>query len=399
LICNNAVNLFQVHSLLVKKLLRGLECSKLVELNISRVYSECVQSIDIEIDNVKYSYLRIGSLFSLNKLLVNDCVVISFFSESVNDWPATFLLRINNVPIVYISNIGLIESPSFIGLISSDESRNGFNVARFADAAVSFGAKFKRISSSFFYRLFIFVHFFKKIDVLFVANKNYYSQGVMNKYNNIVSVNSLFYDVFLDKNYIVSDQYVVFLDSMVPYHEDQVSLGYAVIDPHLYYSSINRLFDWLEEILGKPVVVCAHPKYDMKNAKIDYNKRLVLQYKTQEYVSKSSLVLFHESSSINSAFIYNKKVLQLTSQSFNAYVKMNIEQMYKRFGFSQFDFMGGDVDDLYKALDLCSAKNIKVDDFVRDCIVSSGQYNIPGYQQVINYMCIEYNLNCNRKAC
>ena len=67
----------------------------------------------------------------------------------------------------------------------------------------------------------------------------------------------------------------------------------------------------LSQIFQKEVVVCVHPKYDLELVQSKFKGFKVLKYRTREFIYKSFLVVFLESSSIIDAFFLKKNIIQI----------------------------------------------------------------------------------------
>ena len=116
------------------------------------------------------------------------------------------------------------------------------------------------------------------------------------------------------------DGTAVFLDSYLPYHSDysfyKSRLNTDLPRPLVaqeYYKSLNLLFDNIEQQTGLRVVIAAHPKSDYSNKPDCYGGREIEMNKTAELVAKSSLVVLEQSTAINFAVLFSKKMLFITS--------------------------------------------------------------------------------------
>lgn len=389
-VCNNAINLFQVHSHLVKNILSKIENSELVELRITNLFRRPVEYFDFNRDGKNYTAIRVRSLLSFNDILNKDCVVINMFSERIGDWPAVFVIKLNDSTLIGVSNIGIMDLSSGCFLKSRGNMKSSIN--DIIVAAQSFFLKARRKLSAITFRFLVCLNVFKKTDVFFSSNRLFVDRKLCNKYRKIIYINSMFYDEYLDYRYEVREDCIVFLDSMIPYHMDQINLGYEAMDRSLYYNNLNSFFDLIEFVSNKRVVVCAHPKYEIENAAQDFNGRMVVQGRAQYYIAISSLVLFHETTSVNSAFIYKKRVVQLTTDLFNDYVKYNMCIMRKKFGFEQLDFVNSDQDQIRSLIHKPFDIDKKVCGYVDKYIAASGKDNVTGYSQVIDFLVNNYGL-------
>jgi len=387
LVCNDVVANLRVHSLLLSKLYSGLDSVQFVQLGVrSFMRGECVHTC-IEYEGVEYNVVKIHSIKALASLLSEDVIVISFFSEKIKDWLVFLLIRIYQTPLIYISNIGSAFNFSF-----RSRTKLSFvgNVKAITKSIIS---KSARLIPHYIFNFFIVVGIFRKIDIFYFSNRQIAGKLKNSvRYNRVITINSAFYDLSLDKKYDIGDEFIVFLDSMVPYHGDQIKYGYRPIAKDIYYDKLNELFEYLEKITGKKVIICLHPRYDENNAISDFRGRLAAKNKSQYYVAKASLVLFHDTSAINSAILYNKKIIQLTSVMFNDFWQNLCGQYFNKFKMDQFDFTS---DNDFEKLNQIVSSDKSLDytnNYLNNYIISSGVEGITGYSQIIEDLSTQYSL-------
>ncbi|MCH7564854.1 MAG: hypothetical protein IH968_13630 [Gemmatimonadetes bacterium] len=134
-----------------------------------------------------------------------------------------------------------------------------------------------------------------------------------------VWIHHLDYDLYLELRDNPLPQppepYCVFLDEYFTLHPDFRVFGATApeMDTQRYYEGLNRFFDVVERRLKMRVIIAAHPRarYDL-NPEL-FPRRKMEQFKTAELVSRATLVLAHESTSINFAVMFRKPVVFLTS--------------------------------------------------------------------------------------
>lgn len=336
----------------------------------------------------KFRVVCLRSLSGLKHFLrSNDIVAISDFSEYWPDWYLHYYLKKYSIPLVYVHTM------SEVVKFGGNNTQKGKFLAHFW---TRFLRKLKGLYLGVFRRFTPYdflTDIFVRVDTLFISNKEKaeYKKNYR-RYGEIVLTNSRFYDNMLVNNCGVSNDYVVFLDSMLPYHLDQVRLGHKPIDRRLYYDNLNRVLDVIESTLAREVVVCLHPKYNDENLSEDFGKRKTIKYKTDEYVAKAEIVLFHESSAVNSAIVYGKKVIQLMGRDFNNFTKRNCEFYQELFSFPTLDIYENDRDCIEQVV-----KNVKVDRerydfFLSTYITASGQKGVPSYVQVADHISNKYGI-------
>ncbi|MDD5063432.1 MAG: hypothetical protein PHQ35_01555 [Phycisphaerae bacterium] len=306
----------------------------------------------------------------------NDVVAICCFSETWPDWWIHHYLRKYSIPLIYIYTHSVIASFQY--------KKSYFN---------DFRAKLKNLAAHI-RRRFPSHDFLADIDTYFVSDKHKAEKKKpSSRYKEVVVTNSRFYDSLLVSNHKISTDYVVFLDSMEPYHDDQIVFGYQPIDRELYYRNLNTILDTISRILKKELVVCLHPKYDDDNLKRDFGERKTVKYKTAEFVAQAEVVLFHESSSINNAFVYGKKVIQLTGKYFNDFTKRNCEACNKVFLFPTLDMFEWEESSLLEILYGLRVDSERYSDFLSNRIITSGQKGVPSFVQIADHVSHKYGIS------
>lgn len=109
-------------------------------------------------------------------------------------------------------------------------------------------------------------------------------------------------------------KHIVFLDEYVPFHPDYSVHGIAAPNTAAeYYPKLTQLFLQLEEQLGLPVVIAAHPRANYSAHHDYFEGRRVVQGHTCALVRDSVLVLTHCSVANNFTIAFRKPALVLTT--------------------------------------------------------------------------------------
>ena len=124
------------------------------------------------------------------------------------------------------------------------------------------------------------------------------------------------YDVFLKHRGAGQnmDDFVVFIDSDQVSHSDYVHHDvkpYATAS--FYYPAMNTFFERLEDELGLPVVVAAHPRGRLVEYEKNYPRQQVVQGKTAELVRDAALVVSQSSTGDSFAVLWGKPMLVVTT--------------------------------------------------------------------------------------
>ncbi|MHC4124671.1 MAG: hypothetical protein ACYSSI_13935 [Planctomycetota bacterium] len=307
----------------------------------------------------------------------NNLVVICFFSETWKDWYIHYYLRKYSIPLVYILSIAVLVIFSY-------------RKVPFARILNKFSSRYLSLK---IFRMLVLRGLLSRVDTFFVSQKADKERlKRLRGYNEVIEINSRAYDSFLINQYKTSNDYLVFLDSMLPYHGDQVKYGFMLIDRGLYYKNLNRVLDIMERITGKEAVVCLHPAYNEDNLEEDLGKRRTAKFKTDYFIAQAELVLFHASSAINSAILYNKKVTQLLGSKFNDFVKKNCEAYQNLFSFSTLDIYESSEEDIKRHIEALRIDRECYDKFLDDYIIVSGQKDIPSHAQIADHMSRKYEI-------
>lgn len=357
---------------------------QLIFLDVSKVFTSSVVSHG-DVDEAahkllpdKFTIIIPNSLKEFKDVLKSHTmVVISCFSEEWYEWYIHHYLRKCSIPLVYIHTMS--ETIDF----QYRKSQNSTIVGHLWTQS-------KVVCFKIVNRLMDYI-FSAPIDTLFISNKPLARKiKHLRRYREIVITNSRFYDNYLAHSYPVTDDHIVFLDSMLPYHLDQTRFGHCLIDRDPYYFHLNRVLNVIEQKLGKKTVVCLHPKYDEANLERDFGRRQTVKYRTQEYTAQAAVVLFHESSAINNAVLYNKKVIQLTGSRFNDFTKANCVSVQKILGFPTIDMYGATQQQISDLLNVLKVDQQRYAAFLSNYIVSSGQEGVASCRQIADHIKLKY---------
>jgi hypothetical protein len=167
----------------------------------------------------------------------------------------------------------------------------------------------------------------RKIDIRFISNpdyirfnKNYITNKIANFLNlpyakKLILINSRAYDIFLKNNFKIKNEYITVLDEQL--NEPQWTRFSGVKkkkDIILHYKKFNIYLKKLSKVLKKKVIICIHPNDNLDEKKKLFKNFKVLKYKTREYIYKSYLVVFFESSAIIDAILLNKNITTIRSK-------------------------------------------------------------------------------------
>tara|TARA_Y100000389_G_scaffold196848_1_gene230417 strand:+ start:167 stop:1384 length:1218 start_codon:yes stop_codon:yes gene_type:complete len=250
--------------------------------------------------------LNPSNIEELNEFFRNkEVLIINQIERSFSYFKLWFYLNKKNISNIIISNSAVQET--------SEQVATTLNLK-----IKSFIAK--KLPKKIFTLLSI-VNIFPNIKLRFEANKNFYNffskKTLRNKfikpiYEKIISINHRTYDMNIINKLDVSEKYIVFIEADLNHKEDVARRGYLgdeIINNH--YKKMREHLNHLSQIFQKEVVVCVHPKYDLELVQSKFKGFKVLKYRTREFIYKSFLVVFLESSSIIDAFFLKKNIIQI----------------------------------------------------------------------------------------
>ncbi len=357
----------------------------LVLLDVSNVFTTSLKhggSVIKSKDKLspKFKIVAPRSLSECKDFLKSDnMVAISYFSQRWYDWWLFYYLRKYSIPLIYAETLSII-----LSFRSRDPKEQSFLALRSREL----NSRVDRI-----FKTLVLCNFFSKVDTYFLSNKTR-AEARKNdrRFNEIVLTNSSFYDSMLLNNYEVSNDYVVFVDSIVPYATDQIRFGYKPTERKSYYRNLNRVFAVIESATGKEVVICLHPGYNEDNLHSDFGTRKAVKYRTEEFISKAELVLFHDSSAVNSAIVYGKKIIQLVGSQFNDFVKNNCESFQRAFSFTTIDIYEATDDQVREAINSLKFDREKYEAFLSNFIIGTGQKGVSSCEQIANHISRKYGI-------
>ncbi len=168
----------------------------------------------------------------------------------------------------------------------------------------------------------------KTFDVVFLAGENGWqalgriNKDIVQQIENI-QINSCDYDNCMEdqsNERLLPYDYILFLDQYLPLHPDMQMLGEENVSVEKYYKEINRYFSKIEKQLKLPIVIAAHPKAILYKKENYFDGRIVLFDQTQQLSKYATLVLAHNSVSINYPIIYNTPLHFITSSEIEKHV-------------------------------------------------------------------------------
>lgn len=269
------------------------------------------------------NYLRF-----INFLIGKKIVGISFgFGTSYSDLIINFIMGIFNIQHVQIQNVGNSQA-------ISDENQNFLKKFFYFYLRDTLSRKITSFLS--------ILGILQKIQIRFVSNpktlinrQNIFFTKVRKKFNlfnvkEFILVNSRSYDIINENLFTVEKKYIVVLDEQL--NEPQYLRfrnKFSDEDIRNHYYNFNKYLKKLSEDLKKEVVITIHPYDDLEYKKKIFKDFNVVKFRTREFIYKSYLVIFFESSAIIDALILNKNVTSVKSKIFDKNLSSDVDRYVK----------------------------------------------------------------------
>ncbi|MDC3071701.1 hypothetical protein OA046_01730 [Candidatus Pelagibacter sp.] len=152
-------------------------------------------------------------------------------------------------------------------------------------------------------------------------------------FQNTIMINSRSYDFFLKKSLVNSEEKIVFIDGNYQ-HLDVLKRENFNIEKlkNEYFSHLKKLLKDISNILNKEIIICLHPTSNLNEYKRFFDEFELSQFETEKNIYKSFIVIFHESSSIDTAIFLKKKIISLETSLFGKYFTNRIRKYQKSLG-------------------------------------------------------------------
>jgi hypothetical protein len=201
----------------------------------------------------------------------------------------------------------------------------------------------------------------------------------------IKTIPSLDYNTFIGSTYVecTNSDSIVFIDQGLPFHPDWSSLNLSVgLESKAYYKNLSLIFDKVEKLYKKPVVIAGHPKVESILDNNLWESRKVIYGCSNELIRNSYFVLTHYSTAVALAALYEKRIGFISLNSFKAAGLSNIikcfAEQYKVTPFSETTL----IEELKCHISSKEHSRKYVNDFVCPDVLSGSH----GWQLAIDYM-------------
>ena len=244
----------------------------------------------------------------------NKGFLINFSDMSFKFYKIHFLIKKLKLKQIIISDLGYDADNK---IVNKNISRNIINII------------FKHYLFYFLFRLLILFNIFSQIEILFESSKINikriklgYSYKInklfplikLNFYKKIVRINSQHFDDLKKDNRFCEKKYITFLETPLN-HPDRILRDGPMTEANKekYYTRLNHFFGTIKIIFNKKIIICLHPRSNIEFYRKKF-KHKVVKGKSDYYIKKSDIVIFHNSSSVMKAIVLKKKILSLQSK-------------------------------------------------------------------------------------
>ena len=330
----------------------------LVTDNIEKNYTQQKDLIDrLSEKNTKFYFINcynlinkkkaFSSKFSLNKKIIfynpksfkeldnflreNQFFLINNLSPKLYHLKIHLLLNKKNIFQVSIDNLGALSSYYF---------DNWKNVNLNKKVYFLYITKL----SFFVYRLLIIFGLIKSIDILYLAKRDTFQKYSLSffrklpfnkRYQKIISTRPR--QVNFNKK-MLSEKFITYIDMNFNHGDMEMrNIDNTIIAKETFLYDLKNYFFYLEKKFKKKVILCLHPSSSIKKYKKIFKEFKIVKFKTETYLLRSYLVLFHESSITNLAILMNKKIIHLLTKNLGIYFYERSKIFNKNFNFMTHD--------------------------------------------------------------
>ena len=247
-----------------------------------------------------------------NFLLKKKPLIINNIGRGFEFYRLLYFLKKKNIPQVLLGNVGNIQASTYY-----------WHLPNLKIIIFLFTILLPRWIST----ILVFLGIFNPIEIRFVSNKKQYDYYLKQKnrnkllklpryYKKLVLVKGKIFDNYEKYKDKLEEKFILLLEMQAEYRSMTEVSELKKSSINVHYKNLNNLLHKLSKTFKKKVIISIHPQYDLKIAEKRYPNFKVAKLKTKDYILKSFLILFFDSSAILPAFVMNKKVLTLRSQLF-----------------------------------------------------------------------------------
>ncbi len=200
----------------------------------------------------------------------------------------------------------------------------------------------------YFFRILVILNYLPKINIVFVATKEIkkrFENSILKKFDKFLKIIlfSFFKKIkvvnvkFYEPKVKLTSKYICYIDTAPYDHPALKSFSEEKISKDnrkIFYKNLINLLKKIRNHLNKKIIICLHPKYNLKKQKKDFGNLKCEMFNAEKYIKESCIVLFTSSSMIVNAMILKKKILQINSSELPNYFKSENSHWNSLFNFS-----------------------------------------------------------------
>ena len=254
--------------------------------------------------------------FSKDKDII--CILIDNFGTNLPKIRTYFMFKKLNFRLVKLKDVHSINQKDKIILGNFFKSFK-YNASKIVYESLLIILRVLKILPKFEFYFLSNKKEFKKIK------KNFFKNN-FNSFKKIEMINSKTYDSFTKNKNKIDNKYIVLLDDFFD-HPSSIKLRGKIpdISIHHHYILLDKFLKKIENYFKKKVIICIHPRDDLKKKKKIFKDFQVFQFQTQKYIFRSFLILFFDTSSILDGILLRKKMLAIYSNYNDDNVKYHIK--------------------------------------------------------------------------
>jgi len=259
-------------------------------------------------DKIQIYHIHEGINFKKDKIFNHKKIEIF----KINNYLKLFqLLKIEKGPVYLDYTLPGLKSCIFkIVLYFKDFKKIISKIGHIPDPKIrkfNFNIKIKRIFN------LINIKFFNLIEETFFTKKNIYlcaGKKIQNQYKDRFIINCHSYDLNeklkLKKKSNIKNNYFLYLDQYEHNHPDYKYANQKMVNPKIFYKSLNTFFDKIEKKFKKKVIIAAHPKAKKHPY---FGNRKVISNRIVELSKNCFSTIAHTTTSISFSIIFNKPII------------------------------------------------------------------------------------------
>lgn len=337
--------------------------------------------------NLKIIYIENNDDF-LQQIEGKNLFAIDALDKNFQNFRNRMIINKKNVYLIFIMNIGPISN-------TKTDKKTKLNYKNYFFLFLN---NFKKK----FFRLLILLNIFPKtlfyfdsrIRIIEKFNKNSFRKLILQfpflnfliNYYNIKKINSNSFESYKVGKSKIHNKNIIFIDGNFKHQDILLREGANVIgNKKKYFFALKSYFGFIENILKKKIEIILHPSSKLSDYEDYFSSFKISKGNTDQKIYNSSLVIFHESSSIVDAIISKKKIISFETELLGNYIKSRINFYKNELGISSIniDKPVERVDlNKKKFIKLITTSNKKLKRYKKENLVSDND-NLPSHKVVL----------------